>query len=47
MMTTQVSPNNQLQRTGLRSMGARVRARLLGWHGRALEALRPAAELGR
>lgn len=39
-----VPPNYALQRTGSALEQARVRARLTGWHGRALGAPRPAAE---
>jgi hypothetical protein len=40
-------PNYALQRTGSALARARVRARLICWHGRTLDALRPAAERGR
>ena len=42
-----VHSNFALERTGLAWSRARVRARPLAWHGRALDALRPAAQLGR
>lgn len=42
-----LASNYALQRTGSARVRARVRARLIAWHGRALDALRPAAERGR